>query len=485
MQHEVELKLDLDSASADAIEASGLHRRASTTERLHSRHFDTPDCALRSAGLSLRLRESDGEWIQTVKADGGASTGLFDRAEWEIAVPGVKIIEDLRTPIASLLGHRISELIELFTVSVERKTWRIKTARGDVAMMLDRCEVRSAERSEQFCELELELIHGDPAALFGLAKGLGAVAPVRIGVLSKAARGYRLRAPQQISFKNKAPKLAPDEDLTSAIAAITQACITHYRRNEAILLSAQSVEAVHQARIALRRLRSALSLFRAVLPLNQVRMFQTRLRALAATLGEARDLDVMSASAEPGPMAQRLAVARDEAYIRLEGALAGKETRRLMLDLTDWLFCGTWRLDLASAASREMSPFHFAGNALDRAYRKVRKHSKHLARLAPEARHELRKDAKKLRYAIEFLASLYPSREQTRQRKRSVAAITALLDSLGALNDREVAEATLARLGLDSSVSAEGLLAHWNQSRLLQDAEDDRVQMFDLKPFWR
>jgi CHAD domain-containing protein len=63
---------------------------------------------------------------------------------------------------------------------------------------------------------------------------------------------------------------------------------------------------VHQARIALRRLRSALSLFRAVLPLNQVRMFQTRLRALAATLGEARDLDVMSASAEPGPMAQRV-----------------------------------------------------------------------------------------------------------------------------------------------------------------------------------
>ena len=485
MQHEVELKLDLDSASADAIEASGLHRRACTTERLRSHYFDTPEYTLRAAGLSLRLRERDGEWIQTVKADGPASTGLFDRADWEIPAPGAELIDDPRTPIASLLGHRSGELIELFTVSVERKTWRITAPKGEVAMMLDRGEVRSAERSEQFCELELELVRGDPAALFNLAKGIGTVAPVRIGVLSKAARGYRLRAQQVASFKNKAPRLDPDENLTRAITAITQACITHYRRNEAILLSDRSVEAVHQARIALRRLRSALSLFRAVLPLNQVRMYQARLRVLAATLGEARDLDVMSASAKASPMAQRLAAARDEAYASLAAALAGAETRRLMLDLAAWLFCGAWRHDLASAASREMSPQKFAGAALDRAYRKVRKHSKHLARLAPEARHELRKDAKKLRYTIEFISSLYPSPDQTRQRKRFVAAFTALLDSLGALNDREVAEATLARLGLDGSEAAEALLARWNHSRLLQDAEDARVRLFDLKPFWR
>ena len=113
MQHEVELKLDLDSASADAIEASGLHRRACTTERLRSHYFDTPEYTLRAAGLSLRLRERDGEWIQTVKADGPASTGLFDRADWEIPAPGAELIDDPRTPIASLLGHRSGELIEL------------------------------------------------------------------------------------------------------------------------------------------------------------------------------------------------------------------------------------------------------------------------------------------------------------------------------------------------------------------------------------
>ena len=485
MQNEIELKLELDDAGADAIVASGLHRQVCTAARLHSSYFDTCDFALRGAGLSLRLRESDGLIIQTVKADGPASAGLFDRAEWELPVSGAQPIADPRTPVAALLGDRSGDLAERFTVAVERKTWRFTTRKGEIEMSLDCGEVRAAERCEHFCELELELIRGEPATLFDLAKKIGTLAPVRIGMLTKPERGYRLLGPLPASRKAGTPRLDQAMPLPDAFALIAQHCIGHYRHNESILLGHRSVEAVHQARIALRRLRSALTLFRAMLPQPETRHFQSRLRALADTLGEARDLDVLCASAGSDPVGERLATAREEAYARVATALADEDPRRLMLDLLAWLLCGDWRHDRATAAVRAITPGQFAGSALDRAYRKVRKHSKHLASLSPELRHELRKDAKKLRYTIEFLSSLYPSREQTRQRKKFVKAFAALQDDLGALNDRGVAESYLGRLGLTDFAGAETFLARWDQSGLLKDASDTRNQLFDLKPFWR
>jgi inorganic triphosphatase YgiF len=484
MPNEIELKLDIDHAGAEAIERSGLDRQTSTAAELNSRYFDTPDHALRQVGMSLRLRDGEGVCVQTAKTGDAGSAGLFDRVEWELKVAGDRPVPDPRSPVGSLLGERWAELDELFTVTAARRTWRIATRKAAVALVIDRGEVRAGNRREPFCELELELLSGEPAALFELARKIGALAPVRIGVLSKAERGYRLLGALPASHKAAALAFEPMMDLADVFATVVRHCLDHYRRNEAILLQCRSVEAVHQARVALRRLRTALSLFRELIPQPQTAEFGMRLRRLAATLGDVRDLDVLLAAPLPGPLAVRLEAAREAAWAGLAATLSGAEARVLMLDLVAWLTCGTWRSDPQTLALRAIAPRKAAARLLDRKLRKVRRHSRHLAELHPEARHELRKDAKKLRYAIDFLNPLFPGKDQREDREAFVKALSKLQDGLGALNDRTVAVSLLNRLGLTEVEGAPALLASRDMASMLEIATKARKRLFALGPFW-
>ncbi len=69
MGDEIELKLVVTSADADALEASGLLHGAPAIAKQISTYFDTPDRALSNAGFSLRIRRSAKKRIQTIKAD--------------------------------------------------------------------------------------------------------------------------------------------------------------------------------------------------------------------------------------------------------------------------------------------------------------------------------------------------------------------------------------------------------------------------------
>jgi inorganic triphosphatase YgiF len=79
--------------------------------------------------------------------------------------------------------------------------------------------------------------------------------------------------------------------------------------------------------------------------------------------------------------------------------------------LSEWLALGEWLTDPSSADVREQPVRDFAVSALDRLYRKVRKGGRDLTGKSDAARHEVRKDAKKLRYAAEFFASLFENKE--------------------------------------------------------------------------
>jgi len=118
---------------------------------------------------------------------------------------------------------------------------------------------------------------------------------VRLGVLTKPERGYHLLGPKLTCHRAETLELEKGLDVSGAFARVAQDCIRHYRLNEAIVLERRSAEAVHQARVALRRLRSGLLLFRKLLPQPETRQFQVRLRDLAAIFGEVRDLDVLRA----------------------------------------------------------------------------------------------------------------------------------------------------------------------------------------------
>lgn len=485
MALEVELKLELTPEAVDDLLGCNLLSGEPTTIPQRSIYFDTPGQDLKAAGFSLRIRQARGQRVQTVKATGITAAGLFARPEWEQQVEGDLPVLDDTTPIKALLGTRGATLGPAFEVVVERRMWTLSQEDAEFELALDRGEVVAGDRRAPFCEIELELKNGSPAALFSYARRINAAVPSRLSVLSKAERGYRLLGPIIWAVKTEPMILASDMTTVVAFRHIAGACLRQFRLNET-LTDHRNVEALHQARVALRRLRSAFTLHKSVAQDGQFDRLREDLRQLAAGLGTARDLDVLVARCKNGEIPSNLEGARRQAYEEAMTALASPRARGLLLDLSEWLSLGEWLTVPSGADAREQPLRDFAASVLSRFRRKVRKGGRGLARQNDAARHQLRKDAKKLRYAAEFFASLFDDRRQKRRYGRFLETLEKLQDRLGLLNDTVSAPRLLARLGLDKDPEALSLLTTAQDKKSLVEAATDAHEVFaDAKPFWR
>jgi CHAD domain-containing protein len=189
-----------------------------------------------------------------------------------------------------------------------------------------------------------------------------------------------------------------------------------------------------------------LSLFGPVVSDPRLPAVKTGLRRISAQLGEARNLDVflqgLAAEAERRPgepgLAEFTAHVRRQREAAYDAAIATLRSRRFrvfLLDLVAWIETGPWLASEANAAIRTRPVEDFAADLLRRRRRKVRRNGRHLDRLDPPARHEVRIDAKKLRYASEFFGSLAQDGKGRRRHKAFVSALEDLQEHLGALND--------------------------------------------------
>lgn len=483
---EVELKLELTPEGADALAASDLMPGAPAVVQQRSIYFDTPAEDLRAAGFSFRVRKSGEKRIQTVKATGASAAGLFARPEWEQPVGDDLPVLDDTTPVKAFLGVKAEDLRPVFEVVVERRIWMVSHEGAEIELALDRGEIVAGERRMLLCEVELELKSGPAAALFAFARRIDAtVTPLRLGVLSKAERGYRLLGPVMRAVKAEPVGLTTDMTAAVAFQRIAVACLRQFRMNEALLPGGDS-ESVHQARVALRRLRSALTIFKPMLEGDAFDRLRDELRWLSAVLGAARDLDVLIARTEAGALRTGLEQARRQASEQALTALEAPSARALLLDLAQWLACGDWLTRPSSAELRDQPVRDFAASALDRFRRKVRKGGRDLADVDDEARHAVRKDAKKLRYAAEFFAPLFEGKRQKRRCKRFIAALETLQDRMGALNDIVSTPETLARIGLEEHAGAASLhAAAGDKASLIEAAAEAHDAFADAKRFWR
>lgn len=483
---EVELKLEITEAAAEQLKASPLLAGEHDCSHLRATYYDTPDRAVASAGFSLRIRSKGEERTQTIKADGPASSGLFMRSEWEAPVGGDAPVLDHSTPLKALLGDNVEGIAPVFEVDVERCTWNLVDGETEIELVMDRGQVHAGGRGELICELELELKRGSPAALFDFARKLDAAAPLRIGVLSKSERGYRLTKPAHSAYKAERVRLDAEASAAAAFQHIAQSCLRQFRLNEALLVEHRNAKPLHQARVALRRLRSAFSLFKDLFEGDQqAGMLREELRALAGALGEARNLDVLLERASDGDLQARLQLAREAAYARVEDTLDAQGTRALMLNLVEWLIDGAWLNDAATQAARSELSREYAVQVLDHVRRKVKKGGRRLAKIDDEARHELRKDAKKLRYASEFFGSLFADKRSRKRYRRFIAALEDLQDQLGHLNDLATAPDEIRKLELQDAVGVDVLLGHDTKPHLLDAAADAHEGLVDTKRFWR
>lgn len=486
MPQEIELKLDVGPDGLKALDASGLLGDCARETRLLATYFDTADKELWRNCVSLRLRKEGRRTLQTVKHPAVPGGGIAERGEWEMPVKvGQPPVLDARTPVPELLEAHGGALQPVFEVHSLRKSWDLTAAGVQMEVVADDAEVIADDRRGPFHEIEIEVHGGQPTAAFELARRIDAATPVRLGVLAKAERGFRILEVEPEAEEAEDVTLGRDMLPAEAFVAIAQSCLRQYRLNETILLDRQSGEGVHQARVALRRLRSAMVLFRKLLAGEETRRLAARIRTLAHTFGEVRDFDVLAGETSPGMLRDRIEAAREDAYATLDGVLHGAEARHLMLDLAEWLATGSWRDDPQTADVRQTPLQNFASKALHRLRRKVRRHGQHLASLDDVARHQLRKDVKKLRYGIEFLGQLFDSKEQEKRGKKFLKALKKLQQELGVLNDLVTAEQRLATLGLADTPEAQEFLTQWRRDKLLHHAADFRHDLLEEKPFWQ
>lgn len=254
-------------------------------------------------------------------------------------------------------------------------------------------------------------------------------------------------------------------------------------------------EAIHQARVATRRLRSALSLYRPA-ACSELGAAAVALKHCAETLGAARDWDVFLGNTGPALTAVRPGDARiagllraasrqrEAGYTGVDDYLASPAFRHLTVDLAAAAVLTPWQRMPDADPLLHAATAPFAAEVLARRLKRVRRRARGLATLPIEALHELRKDCKRLRYTAEFFAPAFPAKHT----KPFLRRLSMLQEELGTLNDSATAGLLLAKLGRFGRGYAGGLVdgmaaAAALPARARIEANWRRFKRVD--PFWK
>ena len=515
MPVETELRLALEPTAFRALRAhpalkavaAGRARRA----RIVTTYHDTADRRLREAGVALRVRRDGDRWEMSVKAaDRGDAPGMAARPEiaWSSDGPAVDPMRLMTTPWRATFAKALRKgtLAPVFVTDLMRTSLPLRFPDGTTATLaIDHGTVARADAASlrasgaPIAEIELELGRGDARRLLELAHRLSADLPLAIESRSKAERGYAL-VDGLAARPVRADEIVHDGRATAAtaLATIVAACVRQVAAN-AVGFRGERLdddEWVHQMRIGVRRLRSSLALANDIAPAGALDVVRGETRWVLDALGPARDLDVFAGETLPAAIAD-LERTRSGAIVPLRALRRASEGRRRGADdaaracvasprftrfvLAAADLAATLRAGSGSGRGAERAT-RLAERVLERRARGLAKAGDGLAHAGVEARHAVRIAAKKLRYATEFFATLYP-----RKRARAFRnALADLQDALGTFNDIALASrvaGVLAGPTGPATVAIEG----WAAARSASIAGTIDVawaRYAKVRPFW-
>lgn len=460
-----EIERKFDAAERDVLPilagVSGVGGQIGPQEQvLDAVYFDTDDLRLARVGVTLRRRS------------GGADAG------WHLKLPRGGSRDELRVPLGRSKKEppvELAELTRVYTrgaelgpvaqVRTRRRLWRL-SGKGEepVAEVVDdqvtAHTLGAQTTARSWREVEVELVgDGEPELLDRVERRLGKAGVHRSGSASKLARLLGDRLP--------ARPVSPVPDGKSAAGLAVLAYLGE-QAEEIIcydsLVRQQAPDAVHRMRVASRRLRSALQVFGALFARDRARRLAGELKWLATALGPARDLEVLrerfdQAVAElpveevAGPVRQRLT----RYFAGREAAAAGDVRAALdapryfaLLDDFDALRTEAPLTRRGRRPARRELP-----RLISRAEKKLIRRMRRADREPPgPARdvglHEVRKVAKRLRYATE-VARPVVGRPARRFGKR----VKAVQQLLGAHQDAVVAGPVLREIGMQAYLDGE------------------------------
>jgi inorganic triphosphatase YgiF len=477
--------------------------------KLVSTYYDTSALALYRERLSLRVRKQGREFVQTVKAENPIQLDMLERREWEDQVQSKRPILDAPKTGKWLRDVvRDGELRPVFTTTVTRTAIAISPDPSTrIEAAIDEGEIRTCngDAVAPISEIELELKNGDPRVIFDVALKLLGAALIRIETRSKAERGYRLLATDGLTpqaVRVGPVELDPAMSVEAALERIGRRCLTHLLSNEQPALAGEP-EGIHQMRVAVRRLRSALLALKRPLQEKHYRWASGELRWIAHALAPVRNLDIFATSLLP-PVTRALPARTDferlvdaterrrrAALDDVKKAILSERYTESMLRLLRWLVARGWRdQQISEHAVVLLAPIvDVAPDLIQRHHRKACKRSNRFEELTTTQRHKLRIALKQLHYIVEFLGSLF-DRVSVRT---FVKCLKSLQDDLGYANDVRVAHDLVDQIGdaTNQDVSAinraGGIVLGWHE-RVLADRNlkiRRRVRRFRrLDPFW-
>jgi triphosphatase len=492
---EVELKYrvgDLEAAerllSAERVGPfTGGNGRARSTQ-LEDRYVDTADGSLGRAGFAVRLRQSGGETVVSVKSLARTAGPGGSVRRQELEGPADRVAPAIDWPAsearALVLEHAgDAPLVEVVTVRQLRRKRQLRSDLSRVELSLDEVDVVSRGRIvDRFVELEAELKKGDENELEALGLALGAEPTLQRALTSKlesalaavdgatgneplAGEAFAAhpsaapaptpapRASTEASTEGAVPRLVVgktpgvtgDDHIAEAGRKVMRFHLARMLDHEPGVRAGIEAEAVHKMRVATRRQRAAWRVFGEAFRNGRTKRYRDGLRDTARRLGAVRDIDVQLEAADAYradmPVAEQRALEplltawrahRDDARVLLLRELDSPGFRRWVDDYIDFARTeGAAVLPVGAVQPhrvRDTAPSRIWG-----AYEQVRGYESVLRWADVETLHELRIAGKWLRYSMEFVReALGPEADPL------IARVTALQDHLGLMNDADV-----------------------------------------------
>ena len=407
-------------------------------------YYDTETADLQHAGLTLGVRRARGGHVMSLAREGS------DRIE--VTTNEAEPRLDLFPPPArDLIDHATAQrsLKVRFSSRLRRATRLLAYEEAEIAVVFDEGEFVVGAEKAPVREIELELKAGPPASLYRFGLALLDAAPVRLSVGAAPFATHE-------SVRAAAPEFGDEDTLDAAIAALLKQSLAHFLANWPACGSGDHVEAVHQIRVALRRLRSLIKLIGRSFPTPETAYLGCEAKRIADAFGDARDWAVFAELIEAGPaqslagvggLPALIARARDKADAGLAGGietLASEATTRFALRLQLYIAVKGWRNAAPEAELRALlEPVTgFAARALEQGFRRLKKRAHGFDDLSAEHRHEVRIALKQMRYAVDFFGHLFGAGAA----KTYAAQASGLQDMLGEANDAAVAARLIASL---------------------------------------
>jgi CHAD domain-containing protein len=422
----------------------GVQAEPQPERRLTTTYYDTPDLRLARWGASLRYRPGEG-W--TVKLPEGRTGVLLVRAEHVFSGDGRKPPPEALALVRPFV--RTSRVAPSARMRTVRRPVELRDPAGSrlAEVVDDDVQLLEGRRvAGRFRELEVELDEDADAGLLDqvvdrlLEAGAQAAEPTPKYLRALGGRDRTL-GPEVVE---------PEVDSGSSVETLLRHDLAsgtlRLFRHEAGVRIGEDPEAVHQARVASRRIRSTLRTFSSLLDEEWTDRLRDDLKWVANLLGEVRDTDVLlerfsehlaalpATDAKPGRrLLERLATQRDQARRSLLGAMASDKYARLLDDLVAAAAAPALLPGGDRPAAEVMPPL------VVKPWKKLRKAVREAGDDPPDDElHQIRIRAKRARYAAEAVEPVIG-----KPAEKFADAIADLQGVLGDHQDAVVGEAWL------------------------------------------